>query len=76
MLPCMVRRLLAGILAPVIVFVGFYLWGRDHPYTVSRSTEIAAPAERVWAVLTDFRAYARWNPEITVVDGTAAAGKT
>ena len=76
MLPCMVRRLLAGILAPVIAFIGFYLWGRGHPYTVSRSTEIAAPADRVWAVLTDLRAYARWNPEITVVDGKAVVGET
>jgi hypothetical protein len=76
MLPCMVRRLLAGILAPVIVFVGFYLWGRGHPYTVTRSIEIAAPADRVWDVLTDLRAYSRWNPEITVVDGQAVKGQT
>jgi hypothetical protein len=70
----MIRRLIAGILAPVIVFTGFYLWGRTHPYEVSRSIEIAAPADRVWAVLSDLRAYARWNPEITVVSGRAVKG--
>ncbi len=71
----MFRRLLAGILAPVIVFAGFYLWGRGHPYTVTRSTEIAAPAARVWDVLTGFGAYGRWNPELTVEEGTAATGQ-
>jgi hypothetical protein len=76
MLPVMFRRMLAGILAPVIVFAGLYLWGRSHPYTVSRSTEIAASADRVWQVLTDLRAYPRWNPELTVVDGRAVTGET
>lgn len=72
----MFRRLLAGILAPVIVLAGFYLWGRAHPYTVTASTEIAAPAGRVWAVLSDLGAYGRWNPEITVLSGQAAVGQT
>jgi hypothetical protein len=75
MLPFMFRRVLAGILAPVIVFAGFYLWGRSHPYTITRSTEIAAPADRVWEVLSDLRSYARWNPEITVVSGRAVKGE-
>jgi hypothetical protein len=75
MLPFMFRRVLAGILAPVIVFAGFYLWGRSHPYTVTRSTEIAAPADRVWKIVSDLRAYARWNPEITVASGHAAPGQ-
>jgi hypothetical protein len=71
----MFRRLLAGILAPVIAFAGFYLWGRTHPYTITTSTEIAAPADRVWDVLTDLKAYDRWNPELTDVSGRAAAGE-
>jgi hypothetical protein len=69
MLPFMFRRLLAGILAPVIVLAGFYLWGNSHPYTVTRSVEIAAPAAKVWDVLTDLHAYGRWNPGITAADG-------
>jgi hypothetical protein len=72
----MFRRILGGILAPVIVFAGFYLWGRAHPYTITTSTEIDASAERVWEVLSDLRAYARWNPEITVVSGRAEPGQT
>jgi hypothetical protein len=72
----MVNRLIAGILAPVIVFAGFYLWGRSHPYTVTRSTEIAASPARVWQVLTDLDAYDRWNPEITDVSGRLAVGET
>jgi demethylmenaquinone methyltransferase/2-methoxy-6-polyprenyl-1,4-benzoquinol methylase len=38
--------------------------------------EIEAPAERVWAVLTDFAAYPRWNPYMVAVDGEAREGAT
>lgn len=34
--------------------------------------EIEAPPERVWNVLTDFAAYAEWNPFITEVRGPLA----
>jgi hypothetical protein len=43
---------------------------------VSASTEIAAPAERVWSVLTDLERFRLWNPFIrrasgsTQIDGT------
>jgi uncharacterized protein YndB with AHSA1/START domain len=37
------------------------------------ATHIAAPAERVWAVLTDASAYSTWNPEIIRIDGVIAA---
>jgi hypothetical protein len=37
--------------------------------------EIDAHAERVWQVLTDFRAYAEWNPFMTRASGTAAVGE-
>jgi hypothetical protein len=36
--------------------------------------EIAATAEHVWAVLTDFPAFAGWNPFITSISGAPAAG--
>ncbi len=31
--------------------------------------EIAAPAERVWSILTDFARYDEWNPFIRRIDG-------
>ncbi len=68
------QRIIAGILAPVIAVIGFYLWGRSHPYTVSRSVDIDASAARVWEVLTGLRSYAKWNPEITVKSGEAVKG--
>ena len=35
---------------------------------------IAFPPARVWAVLTDFRAYAEWNPLNVWADGEARSG--
>ncbi|MHB0874889.1 MAG: SRPBCC family protein [Anaerolineae bacterium] len=34
-------------------------------------TEIAAPADRVWQVLTNFAAYPNWNPFIRRIEGRA-----
>lgn len=39
---------------------------------LSTEIDIDAPAGRVWDVLTDFPAYARWNPFIRRVDGVLA----
>lgn len=38
------------------------------------SIDVAASPERVWSVLTDFRAYADWNPFLTSVQGAARKG--
>ena len=35
---------------------------------------IAAPPERVWAILTDFPAHASWNPFITSISGEPRQG--
>lgn len=40
---------------------------------ISTTIDIDAPAETVWAVLTDFAAYPEWNPR-TVVTGEAREG--
>jgi hypothetical protein len=36
--------------------------------------EIAAPPERVWAVLADFDSYPEWNPFIRRISGQATVG--
>lgn len=40
----------------------------------SNTVEIDAAPETVWKVLTDFPAYAEWNPFMSRVDGTAKVG--
>lgn len=42
--------------------------------TIATEIRIACEVERVWAVLTDFAAYARWNPYLVCVEGEARAG--
>jgi hypothetical protein len=42
--------------------------------TLRTEIDIAARAERVWDVLTDFAAYPRWNPFIRQVEGVLAPG--
>ncbi len=37
--------------------------------------EIDASAERVWAILTDFASYPRWNPFIRSISGELEAGE-
>lgn len=36
--------------------------------------DIAAPARRVWEVLTGFPAYSEWNPYLVRIEGEARAG--
>ena len=38
------------------------------------STEIDAPAEQVWEILTDFAAFKSWNPFIVEAEGRAEVG--
>jgi hypothetical protein len=42
--------------------------------TISATIEIAAPPERVWAVLTDLASYPRWNPVFREASGQVAVG--
>ena len=37
--------------------------------------EIAASAERVWRLLTDFASYPRWNPFIRSIGGRPIPGE-
>lgn len=44
-------------------------------HAIETRIEIAASAERVWGLLTDFPAHARWNPFIRSISGKALAGE-
>jgi hypothetical protein len=38
--------------------------------------DISAPAERVWSLLLDFPAYARWNPFLRSIAGNPVVGQS
>ncbi len=42
--------------------------------TIETFIDIAAPAERVWAILLDFKAYPSWNPFIITISGPPREG--
>ncbi|HEY9738453.1 MAG TPA: SRPBCC domain-containing protein [Trichocoleus sp.] len=42
---------------------------------LSTSIEINAPADKVWAALTDFSRYSEWNPFILSAEGVPQQGK-
>lgn len=41
---------------------------------INTTTEISAPADRVWRILTDFPAMPSWNPFIRSISGELTAG--
>lgn len=43
-------------------------------YHLQTQIDIQAPRERVWAVLMDFPAHARWNPFVRSIEGEARVG--
>ncbi|HTJ81813.1 MAG TPA: SRPBCC domain-containing protein [Polyangiaceae bacterium] len=43
-------------------------------FELTSATEISAPAETVWRILTDFDGYADWNPFIVRASGSARIG--
>lgn len=44
-------------------------------HEIQTQIDIKAPASVVWAILTDFSAYKRWNPFIRTVNGAPQIGK-
>lgn len=57
----MLKKILLGVLALVVVFLGFVAT-RPAAYHVERVWTIDAPAEIVFAQLDDFHAWAAWSP--------------
>lgn len=43
---------------------------------ITTEITIAAPIEKVWAVLTDFKAYPEWNPFLQEIQGDLQVGAT
>ena len=41
---------------------------------IEGSTEIEAPADRVWSTVTDFASYPEWNPWLTEMSGELEVG--
>jgi hypothetical protein len=44
------------------------------PFRIDTEIAIAAPPERVWAILTDFAGYGGWNPNVVQVLGHLEPG--
>src|SRR5687768_11304821 len=59
--PRMLKKILLG-LAAVIVVLAIVVSTRPDKYRVERSAKIAAPAEVVFASVSDLRAWQEWSP--------------
>src|SRR5687768_17344092 len=57
----MLKKLLIGVAVVLAVFAG-YVMTRPDTYHVERSTQVAAPAEAVFATLADFKSFTQWSP--------------
>lgn len=57
----------------VVLVVAAFALHREQ--RVARSVDIAASPEKVWSVLTDFAAYAEWNPFMREASGTPEEGE-
>lgn len=44
------------------------------PFVIDHVLRVAAPAERVWAVIVDFDAYPEWNPFVVACRSTLVPG--
>ena len=44
--------------------------------SIHTETEINAPVEKVWAILTDFKSYPEWNPFVKSITGKVEEGAT
>lgn len=64
------------LLLGALLALGFVFHGSREPlYTIERDIEIAAPPEKVWAVLVDLAAYPDWNLYAVKVEGKPELGE-
>ncbi|MBO2446678.1 SRPBCC domain-containing protein [Actinomadura barringtoniae] len=72
-----VRRIALTAAALVPVTAGaLFAWGELAPHKVETSVEIAAPADKVYGILTDFQGHSQWDPFMVKAEGRAVKGKT
>jgi len=62
------------ILVLIVVLIGIAI-GLAPRREIVTSIEISAPPDRVWAILTDTKRYAEWNPEIAALNGQLVPGR-
>lgn len=65
------KKIVIIILAAITGFIIWTLQG-DNMKEIQTEIEISAPAEKVWAVLTDFNHWTDWNSTVTKTSGEAA----
>ncbi|MBT2209368.1 MULTISPECIES: SRPBCC domain-containing protein [Actinomadura] len=71
----MIRRVVVTALTvPVLAAGGLLAWGELAPHEVSSTVEIAAPADKVYGILTDFGSFPEWNPFIVKAEGEPRKG--
>lgn len=61
-------------IAVVLAFLTLVSWVETKMKEICAETEINAPAERVWALLTSFGTYPEWNPFIRRIRGEPRKG--
>ncbi len=63
------------IILIILLTAGLFLWAEGNAMREIRTeVEIAAPPEKVWAILTDFESWKEWTPIINQASGTPALG--
>ena len=65
------------IITILLLGAGAYLWQEGKAlHEIRTEIDIAAPPEKVWALLTDIDAWRQWSPIINASTGVAAEGYT
>jgi len=57
-----ILRNIALVLLAALLLLLIYAATRPDSFSISRSTRIQAPPDRVWALIQDLKGFNRWNP--------------